>query len=169
MILPIFIFATCVYFIEGLQTDFSSLSDAEKYVSEFIVYEDHLEGGNVNENFEFIQKYISKDFVYCFGDECTNGREEYIQSLNSLNRIVKDWTLTADVRNYGRRYISLYTLRVTTFENGETFTTPSETTLILNEDGRLKYWINIPNNQKYIDQFKNIIERNAGVQKKDDL
>eukprot|EP00483_Globobulimina_turgida_P012573 UN12596 len=169
MMLVIFMFAVCLFQIEALKSDFATKEEAEQYVSEFLVYYDHLKGGNVNENFEFIQMYISRDFVICYGGECTEGRDQYIQTVNSLNRIVKDWTLQIDVRNYGRKYLSLYTVRTTTFENGEVFTIPAEATLILNADGSWRYWVYNPNKQQYMDEFSAIVERNSGVQKKDDL
>ena len=158
-----------VYGNNGLRSEFNSKKEAEEYMEKFMVYYDHLKGGNVNENFEFIQFYISKDFVYCFGGECTEGRDKYIESLNSYNKIVKDSSFQADVRNYGKKYLSLYILQTVTFLNDEVFTLPSEATFVLNDDGKLKYWIYAPNNQKYIDQFNKILEDNAGVQIKDDL
>ena len=123
----------------------------------------------MNDNFEFIQFYISKDFMFCFGGECVEGRDEYIKSVNSVNSVIKDWTLTADVRHYGKKYLSLYTLRIITFLNGETFTIPAEASIGLNDDGSWKYFILSPNGQQYIDGFNAILERNSGVVKKEDL
>eukprot|EP00483_Globobulimina_turgida_P007645 UN07660 len=167
MISVIFLFAACLFSIEALKSDFANKEEAEQYVSEFLIYMDHLKGGNVNSNFEFIQMYISRDFVVCYGGECTEGRDQYIQSINSLSRIVKDWSFQIDVRNYGRKYLSLHTIKTTTFENGEVFTFPAEATVILNADGSWKYWIYNPHKQQYIEDFNAIVERNSGVQKKD--
>eukprot|EP00484_Ammonia_sp_Unknown_P018463 CAMPEP_0197040446 /NCGR_PEP_ID=MMETSP1384-20130603/17134_1 /TAXON_ID=29189 /ORGANISM="Ammonia sp." /LENGTH=169 /DNA_ID=CAMNT_0042471201 /DNA_START=120 /DNA_END=629 /DNA_ORIENTATION=- len=160
---------SCLCLNSAVRPEFNTYEEAQQYVSEFLVYEDHLKAGNVNENFEFIQKYISKDFVYCFGGDCIEGRDDYIKSLNSLGGITKDWTFTVDVKSFGRKYLTLYTLRSTTFGNGEIFTFPAEATLILNEEGKWKYWMYSPFDQKYIDEYRAILQRNAGVQKKDDL
>merc|ERR1712154_11327 len=170
MIVALFVFAAlCLYETEALKSEFSTKEEAEKYVADFLVYEDHLKGGNVNEGFDFIKMYISKDFVHCFGGECVEGRAEWIKSLNAVNGVVKDWSLTADVRNYGKKYLSLYTIRTITFLNDETFTLPQEVTIVLNDEGMIKYWISNPNDQKYVDEYNKILERNAGVQIKEDL
>eukprot|EP00485_Elphidium_margaritaceum_P006790 CAMPEP_0202697184 /NCGR_PEP_ID=MMETSP1385-20130828/10506_1 /ASSEMBLY_ACC=CAM_ASM_000861 /TAXON_ID=933848 /ORGANISM="Elphidium margaritaceum" /LENGTH=171 /DNA_ID=CAMNT_0049353567 /DNA_START=72 /DNA_END=587 /DNA_ORIENTATION=- len=171
MNLALVVLALCLYAVQGLKSDFATQADAEKYVSEFLVFEDHLSAGNVNENFEFIQMYISKDFVYCLGSDCVEGRDEYIKSLNSLGGIVKEWVFTCDVQDFGNKYLRLFTLRTTTFGNGEKFTLPATATVILNEDGSWKYWIANPVNTKYQDKYRAVLERNAGiqVQKKEDL
>ena len=56
----------------GLRSEFSTKKEADEYMQQFMVYYDHLKGGNVNANFEFIQFYIKIMFrqviiyiIYC--------------------------------------------------------------------------------------------------------
>eukprot|EP01083_Nonionella_stella_P163223 536498_1 len=169
MIWAIFAVAICVYQIEALNSDFKTREEAEQYVEQYIAYEDHLNSGNINENFEFIQMFVSKDLLYCVGAQCTEGRAEFIQNYNALARVIKEWSVTIDVRNFGKKYLALSFFRTVTFANDETIKFPSDATLVLNDDGSIKAMIQIPLSPKYSQEWAQILERNSGVQTKDDL